>query len=94
MGGGKIYTEIRRKKISYYVTFQVFICESLVRGGVVVLDCRRIERMRRRIMKRGLTWKIGCNVSDALFRIMRLGGRGAFALNRNEEKLLWIRSVL
>ena len=44
-------------------------------------------------MKRGLTWKIGWSVSAALFRIMQFEGRGAFALNLNEERRSWIRSV-
>lgn len=62
-------------------------------GGGVGGDGRKIEMMRMRIRRRGWIMKNGWSFSAALFRIMRFEGRGAFALNRNEERLSLIRSV-
>ena len=56
-------------------------------------DGRKKGRMRRRIRRRVSTLKIGWNASASLFRIRPLEGRGAFALNLNEERRSWIRSV-
>ena len=50
------------------------------------VDGLKIGMRRRRIRKIELTLKIGWNASAALFRIRQFEGRGAFALNLNEER--------